>query len=414
MNAISIGFWGAFFGSTAFALSIALLAFWRAAPKVASTTSLAVLLSCAYAIVFLGWVPALSGALLVRLQALVGVVATAVLCLLLFILLGTFGTRQGQSRARRVVVALGLSASAALLTLPPRIGLQFAVGVAFLVAGSAILVSILSARRGERAGRFTLAGLPCVCIGMAGLDWYALFPLATPWQVHVVSATGAMGYVLCVGAAMWSRYAYLIEVRNIVRHGPNFDPLSRMPTYGDGGALRAAYSATPGRGYGVVVVSLSNLELLEQLHGRAAYNHAVFVCASRLRKLGFAGVELVRLPEDSFALLTPHPRDPQQLVDQARRILRRLTRPITLQTSQHPVDELEGTLWEASVGLGVVLEPSHCSLDVVITGARAIARSAWTYDSCMAWYDEASNSVCELPLDDRGQPATGDRVVTAI
>lgn len=414
MDAISIGFWGAFFGSTALASSVALLAFWRAAPKVASTTSLAVLLSCAYAILFLGWVPAPSAALLVRLQSLVAVVATAVLCLLLFILLGTFRTRQGQSRARRVVVALGLSASAALLALPPRLGLQFAVGVAFLVAGSAILVSVLSARRGERAGWFTLAGLPCICIGMAGLDWYALFPLATPWQVHVMSATGAMGYVLCVGSAMWSRYAYLVEVRNIVRHGPNFDPLSRMPTYGDGGALQAAFSGTRGRGYGVVVVSLSNLEALEQLHGRAAYNHAVFVCASRLRNLAFAGVDLIRLPEDSFALLTQHPGDPQQLVDQARRILRRMTRPITLQTSQLSVDELEGTLWEASVGLGVVLEPSDCSLDVVITGARAIARSAWSYGSCMAWYDEASNSVCELPLDDRGRSAAVDRLVTAI
>lgn len=414
MNAISIGFWGAFFGSTALALSVALLAFWRAAPKVASTTSLAVLLSCAYAIVFLGWMPAVGDVLLVRLQALVGVVATAVLCLLLFILLGTFRTRQGQSRARRVVVALGLSASVALLALPPRVGLQFAVGVAFMVAGSAILVSVLSARRGERAGWFTLAGLPCICVGMAGLDWYALFPQATPWQVHVAGATGAMGYILCVGSAMWSRYAYLVEVANIVRLGPNFDPLSRMPTYADGGALQAAFSATRGRGYGVVVVSLSNLEVLEQLHGRGAYNHAVFVCASRLRKLGFAGVELVRLPEDSFALLTQHPHNPQQLVDQARRVLRRLTRPITLQTSQHPVDEPEGTLWEASIGLGVVLEPSDCSLDIVITGARAIARSAWSYDSCMAWYDEASNSVCELPLDDRGRSAAADRLVTAI
>lgn len=413
MNAASIGFWGAFFGSTGLAFSIALLAFWRAAPKVASTTSLAVLLSCAYAILFLGWVPALSGVLLVRLQSLVGVVATAGLCLLLFILLGTFRTRLGQARARRVVAALGLAASAVVLALPPQFGLQTAVGVAFLVAASAIAVSVLSARRGERAGWFTLAGLPCVCVGMAGLDWYALHPLDTPWQVHVASAIGAMGYILCVGSAMWSRYAYLIEVRNIVKHGPNFDPLSRMPTYGDGGALQAAFSATRARGYGVVVVSLSNLGLLERLHGRAAYNHAVFVCASRLRKLGFAGVELIRLPEDSFALLTPHPDNPQQLVDQARRILRRLTRPITLQTTQNPDDELEGTRWEASVGLGVVMDPSESSLDVVITGARAIARTAWSYSSCMGWYDEATRCVCELPLDDRASSAATDRLVTA-
>ncbi|MBK0394713.1 hypothetical protein [Ramlibacter algicola] len=413
MSAVSIGFWGAFFGSTAFALTVAVLAFWRAAPKVASTTSLAILLSCAYAVLFLGWVPGLGGVLLMRLQALVGVIAAAILCLLLFILLGTFRTRRSQSLARWAAIAAALAASTALLALPPHVGLQFAVGITFLVAGAAILVSMVSARRGERAGWFTLAGLPCACLGMAGLDWYALRAAATPWQVHIAGAMGGMGFIACFGTAMWSRYAYLIEVRNVVSHGPNFDPVSRMPTYVDGDALQTAFSGIPGRGYGVVVVSLSNLEALEQLHGRAAYNHAVFVCASRLRRLQFAGVDLIRLPEDSFALLTQHPESAQHLIDQARRILRRLTRPITLQTSQHPDEGLEGPVWEASVGLGVILEPTDCSVDLVIAGARSIARSAWSFDSCMAWFDEVTNSICELPLDDRESSMARDRLATA-
>ncbi len=404
MSAISIAFWGAFFGSAALAGSAAILAFSRAAPRVARTGLLAVLLSSAYATVFLGWVPSLSGAGLLRLQAVVAIAAASVLCLLLFTLLGTFRTQHAAVRARWAVIVLAATAIAAMAGAGARSGLQLAVGLAFVLAGSAFVASVRSARRGERAGWLTLVALPCLFIGMAGLDWYALYPANTPWQVHAVSALAGMGYILCVGSAMWSRYAYLIEVRNIAMHGPNFDPISRMPSYENASALKEAFGETPGRDYGVVVVSISNLSLVEQLHGRAAYNHALFVCASRLRKLGFAGVDLFRLPEDSFVLLTHNPTDPQHLVDQARSTLSRLARPITLHTSHGPDQEIAGERWEASLGIGIVMDPSDCSLDIVITGGRAISRTAWSYGSRMAWYDDAVDSVCELPARDDSAP----------
>ena len=44
----------------------------------------------------------------------------------------------------------------------------------------------------------------------------------------------------------------------------------------------------------------ANLYALEQLHGRAAFNHALFVCAGRLRRVVPQNVEMGRLGEDGF------------------------------------------------------------------------------------------------------------------
>lgn len=50
----------------------------------------------------------------------------------------------------------------------------------------------------------------------------------------------------------------------------------------------------------MIVVSIANLYVLEKLYGLAAMNHALFVCAGRLRRSVPAHVEMGRLGKDGF------------------------------------------------------------------------------------------------------------------
>ena len=56
----------------------------------------------------------------------------------------------------------------------------------------------------------------------------------------------------------------------------------------------------PTRPVGVIAVSIGNFFALENLHGKAAVNHALFVCASRLRRCVPADVEMGRLARRRF------------------------------------------------------------------------------------------------------------------
>jgi GGDEF domain-containing protein len=197
---------------------------------------------------------------------------------------------------------------------------------------------------------------------------------------------------------MWTRYAYLIEVSKVMTHGPDYDPITSMPAYELGSAVEK--SAPPERRpCGIVVATIGNLALLDELHGRAAHNHALFVCASRLRRLGLPGAELRRLREDGFLIVFRHAPDVQQLVDEARQIMRRLSRPVMLGTSRDITAlEASGAAWQAKVGLGMLVEASDAQLEIAIAGARAMSRTALGFASGMAWYDEASGGIAELPV----------------
>src|SRR2546423_14193695 len=101
MDTSAVGFWGAFFGSAALGLTGSLLAFTRSVRRVALTGALAALLSAAYALVFLGWLPVEDREVLERVQALTAIASAAVLAVLLFVLLGTFRKAEAMARARR-------------------------------------------------------------------------------------------------------------------------------------------------------------------------------------------------------------------------------------------------------------------------------------------------------------------------
>lgn len=398
MEMEAVGFWGAFFGCAALALVAALLAFTRSARRVAMTGALAALLSAAYALVFLGWVPVGDREILQRLQAITAIAAAAVLSVLLFMLLGVLRTHEATRRTQRIVAISAVAVAALAWLAPATRALELALGVCVLVTMAAFAAAGASARRGERTGRLALGAVACMCAGMAGLDWYAFHPRTTPWPVHAASAVGAIAYLVCIATAIGTRYAYLIEVSKVMTHGRNFDPVTSMPSYEAGQPMGESFAGADGRPRGIIVVSFSNLKMLEELHGRAAYNHALFVCASRLRRVALPGLELARLREDAFLLVMRQPRDAQQVIEHARRILRRLARPVMLGTSRE-ITALEASqaMWQASLGIGVLLDMPGADPAVSVAGARAMSRTAWSYASRMAWYDEADGAIAELP-----------------
>jgi hypothetical protein len=398
MQAIAIGFWGAFFGCAALSLVGALLAFTRSARRVALTGSLAAMLSAGYALVFLGWIPVDDVALLHRLQATMAIASSAVLAVLLFMLLGTFRQRAAVATARRVVAVLAAVAFVLAWSTPLPRALEMAVGVCSALALAGVVAAVASARRGERTGWLALGALGFLAIGMSCLDWYAFHPGSTPWGVHATSAVCGMAYLVFIAVAMWTRYAYLIEVSKVMTHGPDYDPITSMPAYELGSAVEQA-AGPERRACGIIVATIGNLALLDELQGRAAHNHALFVCASRLRRLALPGAELRRLREDGFLIVFRHAPDAQQLVDEARLIMRRLSRPVMLGTSRDITAlEASGAAWQARVGLGMLVEASDAQLEIAIAGARAMSRTALGFASGMAWYDEAAGGIAELPV----------------
>jgi GGDEF domain-containing protein len=398
MESVAVAFWGAFFGCAAVAFAAALLAFTRSARRVALVGSLAAMLSALYTLVFLGWVPVDSRELLHRLQALIAIASGAGLAIALFLLLGTFRRPESIARASRVIAMLAVMGFALAWLAPAQDALGLASVVVAAVTAVALVAAAASARSGESAGWLTLAALLCASVSMAVLNWYAFRPDRTAWPMHAIAAVCGIAYLLCVAVAMWTRYAYLIEVSKVMTHGPNFDPVTRMPSYEAGQPMHELAHANPNEALAMLAVSISNMKMLEELHGRAAYNHALFLCATRLRRMALPGAELVRLREDGFLLVFRHAADPQVLVGYARSLMQRLSRPVILGTSRD-IQQLEesGAIWIANVGIGVLMESTNAPLEVSAAGARAMSRTAWSYPSRMAWFDEAAGTIAELP-----------------
>jgi GGDEF domain-containing protein len=399
MEPVAVGFWGAYFGTAGLLLGGALLAFTRSARRIAFTGSLAAVLSSAYVVAYLGWIPGVDGPSLMRVQAQLAAVCAAVLGMLLFSLLGLLRQRRV---ARMVSITMSGMAAAVVVTswvLPPADALAIGIAMELLVIPFALAASLRTAVFGARAGWLVVLGVGCMVLAACGLTWFALAPERTPWPVHAVSALAASAYLLAMAGAMWSRYAYLIDVRQVMVHGPSFDPVTRLPSHVETSArVRDAFHGDRGGlPLGVIAVSIANLQALEQLHGRSAWNHGLFVCASRLRRLAPPHVELGRVRDDGFLMLVRRPASAQALIGLAQDVVRRLSRPVALGTSGD-IAELEAsrTRWVAEVGVGLLVARPDMKPGVAVAGARAMSRTAWSYPSRMAWYDEDSKQITEL------------------
>lgn len=408
MNSVAVGFWGAFFGTAAMMLAGSLLAYVRSRHRVALRMAMSAVVSALFVVAYLGWLPIRDPAFEHRLLAFVAAFCSALLGLLLLALMG-ISNRSGLGTRLRVAI-LGAAVLVVLLGwgLTPIGGLAVSSLLALAVASAALGMTVRSLRRGDRLAWLGVCSVFSLLLAIAGLSAIALGRVVH-WPLHAFSAVAGMGYLGVVSALAWSRYAYLIELREVMAHGPSYDPVTRMRSHAETGQLvGAVFSQGEGqtRPVGVIAVSIGNLYALEQLHGRGAVNHALFVCASRLRRSVPADVEMGRLAEDGFLLLARDSSDPVRLVEIARQVARRLARPVTLSTSPDPASpESSRASWVADIGVGVLAAATPLmSPSKAVTMARQMSRTAWSFPSRIAWFDRETRQIAELPAADERAP----------
>ena len=405
MDSLAIGFWGAFFGSVALMLAGSLAAFARSLQRVALTAALSALVSALFVIAYLGWLPIADPATETRLLAHVAVLTSVTLGLMLLAMLGVMRQPATARRVRAGMVALATLVLGTGWTLDPVGSLALSSFMAFGVGAAMLATCVRSARRGNRLAWVAVSGVSCMLVAVTGLTWIALHREGVAWTVHAVTAVASMAYLATMATALWIRYSYLIELREVVAHGPSYDPVTRMRSHAETGQMVGLaffrHHEDVGRPVGVAVVSIGNLYTLENLHGRAALNHALFVCASRLRRCVPADVEMGRLGDDGFLLLVRSSAETQRLVNLGRLLAERLSRPVKLSTSAAPADLEDGQAhWVAQVGVGILATTAQVRPSAAVTMARAMSRTAWSYATRVAWHDQAAGRIAELPATD--------------
>lgn len=114
-----------------------------------------------------------------------------------------------------------------------------------------------------------------------------------------------------------------------------------------------------------------------------------------------------RLGDDGFLVLARGHSAQQPLAGVARELRDRLTRPVALSVSREPGRmQALGTNWVAEVGIGVLESTTHARPSHVVSTARAMARTAWSYPSRLARFDEDAGCITELAVMADGQSAS--------
>ena len=402
MDALAIGFWGAFFGSVALMLVGSLAAFARSLQRVALTAAMSSLVSALFAVAYLGWLPIADPVAEARLLAHVAIVSALVLGQMLLAMLGLLRHAPTARKVRGGMLALAFVVLGVGWALEAVQSLALSSVIAFTVGAVMLVACVRSAQRGDRLAWVAVSGVSFMLVAVSGLSWIALNRDGVSWAVHAVSASAGVAYLATMATALWIRYSYLIELREVVVHGPSYDPVTRMRSHAETGQMvglafyRQHDDVT--RPVGVIVISIGNFYTLENLHGRAALNHALFVCASRLRRCVPAEVEMGRLGDDGFLLLVRRSADMQRLLQLGRLVAERLSRPVTLSVSAAPADlEAGRAQWVAQVGVGVLATTAQVRPSAAVSMARAMSRTAWSYSSRVAWHDQASGQIAEVP-----------------
>lgn len=403
MDKLAYGFWGCYFGTTALMLAGSAVAFNRSLHRISLNAALSATASGFFVLAFLGALPISDPDTLSRFLAHVAIAAATVLAYLLFSIVGALDSGKTRRRTQWALAALALGGVALGWQLPAVHALALGVGIAWWLGLVALGVAVRSAWRGDRLAWRAFFGVLSLLIAMVGLGLIALARGQLPWQVHAVSALAGTAYLTLMASALWVRYTYLIELNQIMAHGPSYDPVTRMRSHSETGQmLVSAFKRRRDQpsALGMLVVSIGNLYALEKLHGTAAANHALFICAGRLRLAVPAQFELGRFGEDGFLLLLPECKDSGQLIRLAHRLGARLAKWVTLNTSlDNTKRESEQTRWRANIGIGVLMvsDPS-AKVSVTLATARAMSRTAMSYASRVAWFDQASGEAVELPV----------------
>lgn len=402
MDTLAIGFWGCYFGTTALMLAGSAMAFSKSLHRISINAALSALASSLFVVAFLGWLPIADEAVLARFLAHTATVVGGLLAYLLFAMLGVLKSRVHQRRAMQALGVVSALVLALGWVMSPQQALALSVVTACLLGALAWLVCLRSALRGDRLAWAAVAGVTCMLIALSGLGWIALDRQNVPWQVHAVSAVAATLYLATMASVLWARYFYLIELNQVMAHGPSYDPVTRMRSHTETGEMVSTvfrnFRDKPAP-LGLIVVTIGNLYTLEKLHGQAAVNHALFVCAGRLRRCVPAYLEMGRLGNDGFLLLMRNCSDSGRLIRLAHLVESRLSRSVVLNTSNDVSRlETENTRWVAEVGAGVLLvsHPEARGSSAIAMGRR-MSRTAMSYASRIAWYDHTSGEIVELP-----------------
>ena len=402
MDKLAIGLWGCFFGTVGVVLLGSVVAYARSLRRISFNAAMAALASAFYVAAFLGVLPIEDTEALQVFLALVTITVSMVLTYLLFAVLGFFKRPKVQ---QRLLFALsGLLAGALVLgwLLGPTGFLVVTTGMTFLLGLVALVAALKSALLGDRLAWAVVGATCCMLIALMGLGLIALDRANTSWELHAVTAAAATLYLATMASVLWSRYFYLIELHKLMAYGPSYDPVTRMRTHAETGqmvgAVFGSFRDKP-QPLGIVVLTIANLYALEQLYGAPAVNHALFVCAGRLRRTVPNHVEMGRLGNEGFVLVMPHCKESGNLINVARAVETSLRRAIALNTSREATRfETDNTVWVAEIGVGVLMvsNPEVRGSDAIAMGRR-MSRTAISYASRIAWFDHSSGETVELP-----------------
>jgi GGDEF domain-containing protein len=407
MQTLAIGLWGCFFGVVAVMLAGSLFAYVRSLRRIALNAAISAIASAFYVAAFLGMLPINDAQTLTVTLALVILVVSVVLSYLLLVVLGL--TQSSRVRQRTIVALAGVLLMALVWgwQLAPRSFLILGTAIASLLGLFSLGVAARKAWAGDRLAWAAVLAICCMLVAFVGLSTAAYEAHQIRWSLQVVTALAATLYMLIMASMLWSRYAYLIELHKVMAYGPSYDPVTRMRTHAETGQMVGAafksFRLKP-QPMGIVVLTVTNLYALEQLHGMPAVNHALFVCAARLKRtvsgqLKMGRLEMGRLVNDGFVLLLPNCRESLVLIDLVQAVQARLRRPVSLTTSRDAGRiETESTVWVADIGAGVLIvsDPQSRGSDAISMGRR-MSRTAISYPGRIAWFDHSSGQTVELP-----------------
>jgi GGDEF domain-containing protein len=377
-------------------LGASVWAFSRSLPRVALVGTAATVLTSSMIVSYLRLLPAPTAAAQTRMQAQLLLVCAVLYCLVLLVELLDYWPA-----VRHVLARLGAAAAAATLVGWALSPLQMlGLATAYAAAAGAVLLVLCVRSRSAFAWRVGISVI-FLLAGLAGLSWISLAGEPVHWAVHAWTAACGCTYLVITAVALWARYAYLNELRWAMRHAPDNDPVTGLPSQASAGRMIGeAFSPVPGaRGpIGMIAVSVVNLYALGNLHGRATLHHGLFVLGRRLRSVIPLGVEVGRLGEEGFLLLMREASDLARLKRLARDVAFHLSQPVTLSAGEQPAQlDLPRTTWTAEVGVGVLTAGPELGAVAAVAAVRGMSRSAWTYPSRIAWYDKQRGCVAELP-----------------
>ena len=402
MEKLIHGLWGCFFGMTVVILVGAWVAYWRDMRRVALNAALTALASAFFVVSFLGSFPLGDADNLARFLAHLTMLVAGFFTYQLLITLSLLKAPNARERAAYMLVGVCTLVLGLGWALLPLHALAVSSVISCLLAVFALVISLRNAIKGERLAWVAVVSVFCILVALSGFAWIALNRDKALMTVHVVTAVAATLYVATLAYVIWTRYEYLIELHEVMAHGPGYDPVTRMRSHQETGQMVGDIF----RGFrdkpapmGVVVLTIANLYALEQLHGVAAVNNAFFVCAGRLRRWVPRHVEMGRLGKDSFLLIMQNCTDSKRVIDMARAVESRLRRSVTLNTSRE-VSQLGtgNTVWVAEIGVGVLVVANPLARgSEAISVARRMSRTAVSYASRIAWFDHSSGEAVELP-----------------